>query len=46
MECVRFIVRKEQLLSCIEIVGFIVRKGSVSDLYRECKISCEEGNSY
>jgi hypothetical protein len=43
----KFILREDkQLLSCIESVRFIVRKGRVTELYRECKVYCEGGNSY
>jgi hypothetical protein len=43
----KYILREDkQLLSCLESVRFIVRKGRVTELYRECKVYCEEGKSY
>ena len=43
----KFIFREDkQLLSCIESVRFIVREGTVTELYRECKVYCGGGNSY
>jgi hypothetical protein len=43
----KFILREDkQLLSCVESVRFIVRKGTVTELCRDCKVYYEEGNSY
>jgi hypothetical protein len=43
----KFILREDkQLLSCVESVRFIVTKGTVTELCRECKVYCDEGNSY
>jgi hypothetical protein len=42
-----FILREdEDLLSCIERVMFIVRKGRDTELCRESKVYCEEGKRY
>jgi hypothetical protein len=37
--------RREVLLSCIVSVSFILRKGRFVELYRDCKVYCEEGKS-
>jgi hypothetical protein len=43
----KFILREDKvILSCTESVWFIVRKGRVTELYRDCEVYCEEGKSY
>jgi hypothetical protein len=43
----KFILREDkQLLSCVESVRLIVGRGTVTELYRDCKANCGEGNCY